>query len=171
MRLPKGADAGQIVAVRIIKKSPVGDGDWLPVKGDGTIPDAIKGAKAGEWEVRFRDSTLIDVPSANPDRHCWHHINTNFDIAAVRLIKKLEDKKVYPACKGKNCGSTDGRSHSEECYAEHEETTRIKSPITAPPILPISQNEMIRIAGEAMREGTKGGGPVVVCDAILRLMK
>jgi hypothetical protein len=27
----------------------------------------------------------------------------------------------FPACKGKNCGRTDG-THSEECYAEHEAT-------------------------------------------------
>jgi hypothetical protein len=28
--------------------------------------------------------------------------------------------RTYPACKGKNCGCTDGRSHSSECLAEHE---------------------------------------------------
>lgn len=27
-------------------------------------------------------------------------------------------------CKGKNCGATDGLSHSPECIAEHEEHTR-----------------------------------------------
>lgn len=28
----------------------------------------------------------------------------------------------YPACKGTDCGCTDGRSHSPECFAEHEAT-------------------------------------------------
>lgn len=28
--------------------------------------------------------------------------------------------KTYPACKGTNCGCTDGLSHSPECRAEHE---------------------------------------------------
>jgi len=33
--------------------------------------------------------------------------------------------KTQPACKGKNCGCTDGLSHSKECRAEYEETTRM----------------------------------------------
>lgn len=28
---------------------------------------------------------------------------------------------TYPACQGKNCGCTDGRSHSPECIQEHED--------------------------------------------------
>jgi len=28
--------------------------------------------------------------------------------------------KTYPACKGKNCGCTDGVSHSVECKEEYE---------------------------------------------------
>lgn len=31
-----------------------------------------------------------------------------------------ETTQAYPACKGTNCGCTDGRSHSEECVAEHD---------------------------------------------------
>ncbi len=30
-----------------------------------------------------------------------------------------------PACKGTNCGCTDGRSHSPECVAEYEECTKL----------------------------------------------
>ena len=30
-----------------------------------------------------------------------------------------------PACKGTNCGCTDGRSHSAECVAEYEECTKM----------------------------------------------
>lgn len=30
----------------------------------------------------------------------------------------------YPACKGKNCGCTDGVSHSLECQQEHEDAIR-----------------------------------------------
>ena len=32
---------------------------------------------------------------------------------------------AYPACKGTNCGCTDGRSHSAECVAEYEECTKM----------------------------------------------
>lgn len=28
-------------------------------------------------------------------------------------------RPAYPACKGANCGCTDGKGHSTECYAEH----------------------------------------------------
>ncbi len=27
----------------------------------------------------------------------------------------------YPACKGRNCGCTDGRSHSPECQQDHDD--------------------------------------------------
>lgn len=30
-------------------------------------------------------------------------------------------KNLYPACKGKNCGCTDGVNHSSECQQEHED--------------------------------------------------
>ncbi len=29
---------------------------------------------------------------------------------------------MLPKCTGNNCGCTDGRSHSDECYVEHEAT-------------------------------------------------
>lgn len=31
------------------------------------------------------------------------------------------EARRYPACKGTNCGCTDGRSHSAECLQEHED--------------------------------------------------
>ena len=33
---------------------------------------------------------------------------------------RLAEAHQYPACKGTNCGCTDGVSHSPECHAEHE---------------------------------------------------
>ena len=36
-----------------------------------------------------------------------------------------ENVSLIPACKGMNCGCTDGFSHSPECIAEHEECTRM----------------------------------------------
>lgn len=36
--------------------------------------------------------------------------------------KQRREEYMQRCCKGKNCGSTDGVSHSEECYAEHEKT-------------------------------------------------
>lgn len=42
-----------------------------------------------------------------------------------------------PACKGKNCGATDGLSHSKECFAEHERNclgTESILPRQAPPL-------------------------------------
>lgn len=35
------------------------------------------------------------------------------------------EARSYPACKGKNCGCTDGRSHSPECRAEHDAATAL----------------------------------------------
>lgn len=31
------------------------------------------------------------------------------------------EARSYPACKGLNCGCTDGRSHSAECQEEHDD--------------------------------------------------
>jgi len=31
----------------------------------------------------------------------------------------MTDTRQYPACKGSNCGCTDGISHSHECFQEH----------------------------------------------------
>ncbi len=38
----------------------------------------------------------------------------------------------YPPCKGKNCGATDGVSHSSECVAEHDTTVNAASQSAAP---------------------------------------
>lgn len=32
-----------------------------------------------------------------------------------------DTSQTFPSCKGKNCGCTDGRSHSPECQQEHED--------------------------------------------------
>lgn len=33
----------------------------------------------------------------------------------------MQKTRTYPACKGKNCGCTDGVSHSAECAQEHND--------------------------------------------------
>ena len=33
----------------------------------------------------------------------------------------MSETRQYPACKGKNCGCTDGLSHSTECQQEHQD--------------------------------------------------
>lgn len=35
-------------------------------------------------------------------------------------VRPGSEARQYPACKGTNCGCTDGRSHSRECEAEHD---------------------------------------------------
>jgi hypothetical protein len=47
-------------------------------------------------------------------------------ISASRMRWRLEMKSsnspnVFPMCKGKNCGCTDGASHSPECLEEHDD--------------------------------------------------
>lgn len=39
---------------------------------------------------------------------------------------------AQPACQGKNCGSMDGLTHSDECYAEAAETFSGKKPAAVP---------------------------------------
>ena len=43
---------------------------------------------------------------------------------ALKLNEGLgaaSEAREYPACKGRNCGCTDGRSHSQECQQEHDD--------------------------------------------------
>jgi len=42
-----------------------------------------------------------------------------------RFITAEAIHQTLPPCKGKNCGCTDGRSHSPECLAEYEIATKI----------------------------------------------
>jgi hypothetical protein len=128
---------------------------WLPVKGDGTIPDGVKGAKAGEFEIKLR-SGVVRI-SGNPIE-LWsgcldHTFKTGLDIVAVRLIKKPISFN-YVDCA--DLGSWEPVSRQRKQLP--------------PPILPISQNEMLRIAGEAMRDTVKPG-PVVECYVIAGLMR
>lgn len=76
---------------------------WLYVVGDGSIPEDIKGAKGGEWEIRFRDGSTTDkladaslvIPAS------WKHTQTFNDIVAVRRIvpKKLSAQEALESCK------------------------------------------------------------------------
>lgn len=64
---------------------------WAPVKGDGTIPEEIRGAKAGEWEVKFRNMKTV-LETSGLHMYSWHHypVVADTDIVAVRLVKKAE---------------------------------------------------------------------------------
>jgi hypothetical protein len=33
----------------------------------------------------------------------------------------MADTQTYPACKGRNCGCTDGLNHSPECRQDHDD--------------------------------------------------
>lgn len=46
---------------------------------------------------------------------------------AVLDLLQGKQERTYPACKGKNCGCTDGMSHSKECIAEYAETTKMSA--------------------------------------------
>jgi hypothetical protein len=42
-------------------------------------------------------------------------------MADPKFIEVDAEARGYPACKGKNCGCTDGMSHSPECRQEHDD--------------------------------------------------
>lgn len=78
---------------------------WIYVHGDGTIPEQIRGAKAWEWELRYRHGqTTISAheprwwQTGGKHNGNFHHANHRIDIVAVRLVKKMNGK-----CKI-NCG-------------------------------------------------------------------
>lgn len=67
----------------------------------------------------------------------------------------LAQQPAAVVCQGKNCGSTNGRLHSTECYAEHEAT------IGCAAVVELTDDDVIRFAQtvkfkgrfvEAMRE-------------------
>lgn len=79
-----GYDDNEIIAYRLT------DG-WHPVKGDGTIPEAIKGAKAGEWEYKMRKGD-INTAYDPPCMYGWADYG-DYTFVAVRLIQS-EDKSA-----------------------------------------------------------------------------
>ena len=42
--------------------------------------------------------------------------------ALHQAIEQVEKQECAPACPGKNCGSTNPKLHSAECFEEYEET-------------------------------------------------
>lgn len=96
-------DAGDIIAYRLTN-------GWVPVVG-GKCPQSL-GWKSHEWEWRGSEGNV-------ETGYCDLEVD-NWSIAvAVRRIKQPDEL----VCNGANCGCTDGRSHSKECVAEHEQTT------------------------------------------------
>ena len=44
-----------------------------------------------------------------------------FGLGSSEGLGAASGARQYPACKGRNCGCTDGRSHSAECQEEHDD--------------------------------------------------
>lgn len=88
---PWGRNSGHadaIVAYRLT------DG-WIPVKGDGTIPEAIRGAKEMEWGYRLRWGRVLMAtkPVEEYENRFWIFSDVNNDCVALRRVKK-EEKPV-----------------------------------------------------------------------------
>lgn len=86
---------------------------------------------------------------------------------AVSVIESL----VSTPCKGENCGSADGITHSAECYAEHERTISATQPAQAAQSMAPSIHEMnyraamtavesLRAENAALKAQAAQGGPV-----------
>jgi hypothetical protein len=68
---------------------------WIPVKGDGTIPAQIKGAKSGEWEYKLAcGKTGFSCDIAIASNRWWTQAKTNdpYRVVAVRLVKQIPDE-------------------------------------------------------------------------------
>lgn len=73
-----GSDA-DIIAYRLTD-------DWVPVKGDGTVPKEIEGRKGGEWEYRLEDGEK-KVANYSPNSYVLNYERIKPDrIVAVRYI-------------------------------------------------------------------------------------
>ena len=77
------------------------NGGEMPVPGDTVV------------EVKF-SGDQTEVERLKADSLDWRHKYTFANIIAYRIAQPAK----YPACKGKNCGCTDGVSHSPDCHAE-----------------------------------------------------
>ena len=55
------------------------------------------------------------------EQHITAHGFTNHTARQAQLILCAPSPAGVDGCKGKNCGATDGASHSDECIAEHEQ--------------------------------------------------
>lgn len=87
----------------------------------GSIKRALEDASHGAAESR-EPMSAVD---------CWSEAHTRtieiFDSMKIAGIGEVQSAAQAvaadgAACKGKNCGATDGVSHSPECVAEHEAT-------------------------------------------------
>jgi hypothetical protein len=157
---------GRIVKFRLTQ-------GWLPVKGDGTIPEAIKGAKAGEWEARLRDGSRNSAPTEIPSVYRWTVNGGAFDIVAVRLIeKKAASPMVFD----------DTAQHAldeEKLRAWYEETTKRQplNPVTKSvkeppaPYRPVDfSRHFLNVLADVVND-VKPVGPIIKCDVIGRLMR
>lgn len=63
---------------------------------------------------------------------------------------------TYPPCKGKNCGATDGISHSPECFAEHEATVNPGGKYDAQPTPSTLRDRLISAAALAVAAERRG---------------
>lgn len=113
MEILNGLYAGEVRAWDVdsllkkahMKPTSPTESPWVNVPGDGSIPDAIKGAKAGEWEARRRsgDIGVINCDLDNISYFFNHSVKTLSDIVAVRRVRKeVSDGEVYATISAKD---------------------------------------------------------------------
>lgn len=143
--------------------------NWIYVPGDGTIPEAIRGAKAGEWEYKLSNSVtvIVDVCAVNELSHWFKHEHDSRDIVAVRLVKTSAQEKVEKAVREASeksaelarklienqkprAAETDQQRRTREDYLAYK--AKHPDPI---PFTPMRENEQYEIAAAALAEHDK----------------
>lgn len=132
--------------------------DWIYVLGDGTIPEAIRGAEVGEWEMRRRNG-FKGTPPVKPGfyKSFWLHLGFPSDIVAVRLVKNEQDRHIRLAeAELKTASSEAGKPETEKQRLTREAWERYKARKPDPiPFAPMHENEMFEIAAAALAEHDK----------------
>jgi hypothetical protein len=97
-------------------------GTRLPEQGLN-MTDSIEDVKARLVHDADKGAPYMTCNAGRSDIVALVAHSDEMEARVLKLAGKLEQYQVSmqtpPACKGKNCGATDGKSHSEECFAEH----------------------------------------------------
>jgi hypothetical protein len=145
---------------------------WIPILG-GICPEQIKDAKAGEWEYRCRNVSVVgrpicDVRNFRPEY--FGSCGTNTDIVAVRLIEQSvktvsdyargvtqpivngpsQTARVMCASIGQSKQETPQQRLTREAWMRY----KAKHPDSIP-FRPLGEEEMNGIAAAALREHDK----------------
>jgi hypothetical protein len=92
-----------------------------PEGGDATLLAAAKRVIAQGGTAWFSEQQLADENGLGLDDTEAAFIALCSPAAVLAALSVTQPKGIQP-CKGMNCGATDGKSHSPECYAEHAAT-------------------------------------------------